>query len=149
MNTSGSCGRPTRHVGRDVGDELDEAVVHRALDEDPAAGAAVLAGVVEHRAGHAGRGRFEVGVGEHDVGALAAELERDPLQRVGRAAHDVLADRGRPGEADLGDVGMVDQPLAGRRSVADDDVEDALGDAGLERQLGEAEASSAASARSA
>ena len=125
---------------RDVGDELDEAVVHRAFDEDPAAGAAVLSGVVEHRARHACRGRLEVGVGEHDVGALAAELERDPLQRVGRAPHDVLADRRRPGEADLGDVRMVDQPLPGRRPVADHDVEDAFGDAGLERQLGEADA---------
>ena len=75
------------------------------------------------------RGGFEVGVGEHDVGTLAAELECHPLQRVGRAPHDVLADRRRPGEADLGDVGMIDQPLAGRRPVTDNDVEDAFGDA--------------------
>ena len=49
------------------------------------------------------------------------------------------ADLGRAGEADLRDVGMLDEPLADDRALADDDVDDALGDAGLERQLGEPE----------
>src|SRR6185312_17110604 len=35
-----------------------------------------------------------VGVVEHDVGALAAELERDLLQVPGRSLHDELADLG-------------------------------------------------------
>ena len=85
------------HLGRlvaRVGDDdaahgrlevLHEPVEHAALHEDPAAGAAVLAGVVEDAVGRARRGELEVGVGEDDVGALAAELEGDPLDLVGRA----------------------------------------------------------------
>ena len=45
------------------------------------------------------RGLLEVGVGEDDVGALAAELQRHPLHLVGAAGHDPLADLGRAGEA--------------------------------------------------
>ena len=59
---------------------------HVRSHQDPAARAAVLAGVVED-AVRRGRGRLlEVGVGEHDVRALAAELEGDPLHLVGGAA---------------------------------------------------------------
>ena len=52
-----------------------------ALDEDARARAAVLPGVAEHGAGRGRRGGRDVGVGEHDVGRLAAELERDALDR--------------------------------------------------------------------
>ena len=92
-------------------------------------------------------GLLQVGVGEDDVGRLAAELERDALDRRGGARHDPLPDLGRAGEADLGDVRMLDEPLADDRSLADDDVQDAFRDAGLERELAEAGPSSAASAR--
>ena len=51
--------------------------------------------------GAVGRRLLEVGVGEDDVGALAAELEGDPLHLVGAAGHDPLADLGRAGEHDL------------------------------------------------
>ena len=70
-------------------EQLEEAVVHAALHEDPAAGAAVLAGVVEHRAGRRRGGPLEVGIREDDVGALAAELERDGLERAGAAGRDI------------------------------------------------------------
>ena len=57
----------------------------------------------------------------------------------GGAFHDAAADFGAAGEADLGDVGVLDEALADDGSFADDDVEDSFGDAGLECELGEAE----------
>ena len=125
------------HVARRLDEQLGEAVVDGALDEDPRPRAAVLARVVEHGVRRGGGGLLEVGVGEDDVGRLAAELERDALDRPGRAAHHLLPDLGRAGEADLGDVGVLDQPLPDDRALADDDVDDALGEAGLEREVAE------------
>ena len=66
-------------------EQLHEPVVGRPLHQDPRAGAAVLAGVVEDGVRRGGGGLLEVGVGEDDVGALAAELEGDPLDLVGAA----------------------------------------------------------------
>jgi hypothetical protein len=81
-------------------------------------------------------GVAEVGVGEHDVGVLAAELERDRLDRLRRRRHDTAADLGRAGERDLVDERVGDERGA-RRPVAGDDVEHAGGQPGLERQGGE------------
>ena len=55
-----------------------EALVHRALDEDAQPRAAVLAGVVEDTRRRTGRRQLEVGVGKDDVGTLA------PSSRVTR-----------------------------------------------------------------
>src|SRR5439155_11019144 len=60
---------------REPGDEL---VVDRSLDQLTRSGAAVLARVVEDRPEGALDAHVEVGVSEHDVRGLAAELERDP-----------------------------------------------------------------------
>ncbi len=85
----------------------------RALDQDAAARAAVLAGVVED-AVRRGRGRLlEVGVGEHDVGALAAELERDPLDLVGGSPRMIrLPTSVEPVKQILRTAGWRDEPLA-------------------------------------
>ncbi len=57
--------------------------LHRLLlHEDPRARAAVLPGVAEHRPRRRRGGGLEVGVGEHDVGRLAAQLERHALDRA-------------------------------------------------------------------
>ena len=96
-------------------ERLHEVVDRRALDQDPRARAAVLAGVAEHRQRRRRGGRLEVGVGEDDVGRLAAQLERHPLDRRRGARGDPAADLGRAGEGDLGDVGVLDQPLRRRR----------------------------------
>ena len=66
---------------------------------------------------------LQVGVGEHDVGALAAQLEGDPLHLGGAAGHDPLADLGRAGEADLADRRVGDEPLPDHRALARHDVE--------------------------
>ncbi len=133
-----SAGPDLEPAGR-LDQELQEAVVHRFLDEDPRAGAAVLAGVAEHRARRCRGGALEVRVLEDHVGGLAAELEGHALDRLGGAFHHPAADLRRAGEADLGDVRVRDQALAGHRTGADDDVDDALGDARLQRELGEAQ----------
>ncbi|BFO20054.1 hypothetical protein SHKM778_64420 [Streptomyces sp. KM77-8] len=65
------------------GEQFQEPVVRGALDEDAGAGAAVLAGVVEEGHGGGRGGGLQVGVGEDDVGALAAEFEGDALEGGG------------------------------------------------------------------
>ena len=84
---------------------LDELVVDLLLDEEPAAGAAALALVEEQAEVGALDGGVEVGVGEDDVRALAAQLQADALQvALGRGLHDDLAGRVLAGEGDLVDV---------------------------------------------
>ena len=60
---------------------VDELLVDRPLHQDAAAGRADLALVEEDAEQRAVDRRLEVGVGEEDVRRLAAELERDLLQR--------------------------------------------------------------------
>ena len=93
--------------GVEAGEEL---VADRRLDEQPGAGEADLPGVVV-LPGRLGRGGVEVGVGEHDQRALAAELGGERHDVLGRRPADVAGRLGRAGEAD---------PLApaGRRRAA-------------------------------
>src|ERR671922_268248 len=74
-------------------------------------------------------------VGEHDVGRLAAELERHALDGLRGKRSDALAYVGRTCERDLGDVRVLDEMLAHRPSSADDDIQDAFGDPGLQSKL--------------
>ena len=114
------------HAAGRVDEQLEEAVVDGPLDEDPRAGATVLACVVEDGVRGGGGRLLQVGVREDHVGGLAAELEGDALDRRGGALHDAATDLGRAREADLGDVRMLDHPLADDGALAGDDVDDAL-----------------------
>ena len=67
---------------------LEELVAHRRLDEQAGAGQADLPGVVVLPGGLHRRG-VEVGVGEHDQRALAAELGRERHDVLGRRPPDV------------------------------------------------------------
>ena len=87
-----------------LGDALDDLVVRALLHVQPRAGGAALAMVEEDRVRRAGDRGLHVGVGEHDVRRLAAELERHLLQVAGRRLDDQLADLGRAGERHLVDV---------------------------------------------
>ena len=78
----------------------DDGVVHLVLHDQPGARRADLPGVQEDRRQGVVDHRVEVGVGEHDVGVLAAELDRDPLHRLGRRAQDRLPRRQPSGERD-------------------------------------------------
>ena len=116
-------------------EEFHEALVGRGLDEDPRSRAAVLAGVVEDRRGRAGGGALQVGVGEDDVGALAAEFERHALDLLGAARHHPLAHVARAGEADLAHGLVRDEAPAHDAAVTGQYLEDALGESGLESEL--------------
>ena len=125
------------HAARRVDEKVEEAVVDRLLDQDARARAAVLARVVEDRVRRRGSRLLDVGVLEDHVRRLPSELERDALDRPGRALHDEAPDLRRPGECDLRDVGMLDQALPHDRALADEDVHDAVRNPGLEAQLAE------------
>ena len=77
---SGSNGSPTFCVLAFFTQLLDELVVDLLLDKQPAAGAAALALVEEQAEVGALDGGVEIGVGEDDVGALAAQFQGDALQ---------------------------------------------------------------------
>ena len=79
----------------------------------------------------------EVGVGHDDAVVLGAAEGLHALPVRGAARVDVLGDVGRADEADRVDVGMVEDGVD-HFLVAVDDVEDAVGQAGLLHQLGEA-----------
>ena len=135
------------HPARRLDEQLGEAVVRALLDEDARARAAVLAGVVEDGVRRALAAAFS-----RSASAKTTFADLPPSSSVtrlivdGGAPHHHLPDLGRAGEADLRDVRMLDQSLPDDRALADDDVQHALGDAGLERELAETHASRAASA---
>ena len=80
----------------------------------------------------------EVGVVHDDDRVLAAELEVDVLEVVGRVPHHRDAGLARAGERDDGHVRVPDEPVADRAAAAVDDVDDARRNAGLDEQLDEA-----------
>ncbi len=110
------------------------------MDHEARAGAAALALVEEDGAGGSGDGFVEIGVGEDDGRALAAELEGDFLEVSGGGVDDEAADFGRSGEGDLVDEGMCGERGSGAFAEAGEDVDDAFGEAGFVDEFGEAEA---------
>ena len=85
----------------------DHGVVHALLHEQPRAGAAHVALVEEDAVDDALDGLVDRRVVEHDVGRLAAELERQLLAGAGQRPLDLLADLGRAGERHLVDAGVL------------------------------------------
>ena len=82
------------------------------------------------------RGGFDVRVGEDDVGALAAQLQRDAFEvGCGGGFHDLLADFGAAGERDLVDVHVRGDGSTGGRAVTGDDVDDAIRESGVHGKL--------------
>src|SRR5262249_3772064 len=85
---------------------VDEFLLNLLLDKKARAGRAALAAVEIDGVKSAVYGLFHVGVGEDDVGALAAQFEGHALERVRSA---LLNDLGRvdvAGEGDLVDARM-------------------------------------------
>ena len=82
--------------------------------------------VEEDRIGCAGDGDLGVSIGEHDVGALAAQLEAHLLQVPGGGLGDEPTDLGRAGEGDLVDPFVGRERGAGRLAEARDDIDDTV-----------------------
>src|SRR3546814_18722442 len=59
-----------------------------------------------------------------DLRGMAAKLHRDPLHAVGGELHQMFADRGRAGEADLADHRAREQMPADHVGVANDELDD-------------------------
>ena len=120
---------------------LDQVVAHRAVDEQARSGRAVLAHVHEPGEEDLLGDAVQVGrIGEHDLRALAAHLERDLLEVALRGVVQELAARfGRTGERHHVDVHVPPECLAGVGSRARHDVEDAVRQPGLGRELGHPE----------
>ena len=113
---------------------VDELVVDALLDQQPRAGRADLAGVQEHGRQGEVQGDLEVGVGEDDVGVLAAELERDLLDRGGGRGHHPPAGDQATGEGHQVDARVLDQGRGRVGTGAEDEVADARGQPGLLEQ---------------
>ena len=114
-------------------DRVEQIIVDRLLDDHATGAGARLAAERERGPGHDVGGGVEVGVGKHDDGVLAAELELQALAEVGGFV-DPSADRRRTGERHGGDVGMGDEMGASGESVHD--VEHACWQSGVEERLG-------------
>lgn len=91
---------------------LHEGLVDGFVDVDPLRRHAHLARVHEGAKGHLRRHFLNVHVRAHDAGVVAAELQRHPLEGLGRLRHDFLARGDAAGEADLLDTGVADEPGA-------------------------------------
>ena len=116
-------------------DELgDELLGDGLLDHQPRTGRADLAGVEEHRGHRHVEGGRAVGVGEDDVGVLAAQLEGDLLHGAGRRGHDALAGAEPTGERDEVDARVLAQRGSCVGTVAEDEVGDTGGEPGLVEQ---------------
>ena len=86
------------------GHGFDEFRVDLFFDQDAAASGADFALIDEDAEEGAVDGGFPVGVGEENIGGLAAELEGDTLEGVGGGLDDDFADGGAAGECDFVDV---------------------------------------------
>ena len=96
VSASGSKGPPSRIRRARRTTSSTKRVVQRVLDDQPGAGRADLAGVQEDGREREVDGGLEVGVGEDDVGVLAAEFQRDLLHGRGGRGHDALRPVSRP-----------------------------------------------------
>ena len=117
---------------------LDQVVANRAVDQQSRSGRAVLAHVHEPREEDLLGDAVQLGrIGEHDLRALAAHLERDFLEVALRGVvQELAAGLRRTGERHHVDVHVPPECLAGVGSRPRHDVEDAVRQPGLRRDLG-------------
>ena len=119
---------------RAVDHRVDELVVQAVLDDEPRAGRTDLARVEEHRRERVVDRGLEVRVGEDDVRVLAAEFQRDALDRAGGGGHDVASGDQAAGERDQVDIGVLRERSTDLRSGPEHEVGDAGGHARLRQR---------------
>ena len=137
MSVSGSKPWPDLDLLGMIRDATNHFVENCLVDVQARTGAAALSVVEEDRVGRAGNAGLHVGVVEHDVGRLAAELQRNLLQISGSRLQDELAHLGRAGERDLVDIGVRRQSSTGRFAVAGNNVDDAVWESGFGDEFGQ------------
>ena len=111
------------HCSREIDHRLSELVIDGFVDINPLCRDAELRTVLERCPEQLARRLFDIDIGQHDCGIVAAQLQRDPFQIARRRFHHLAPRRGRPGKADLAHVGMAGQPgaqfVAARHDVQD------------------------------
>ncbi len=89
------------------GQAVDHLVMHLALDQQPRARDAGLAGGGENAGDGAVDRVIQLGIGEDDVGRFAAQLQAHMLEAGGGRAIDGGPAGLAAGKGDLGDIGML------------------------------------------
>ena len=107
------------------------------MNDDATRRRAALPGRAERRPQDPVEREVEVGVVHDDDRVLATELEVDVLQPLGGGLEHLDTGVARAGERDDRDVGMLHEALADGSPTAVDDVDHAVGDAGLDEELDE------------
>lgn len=98
---------------------VQKFIVDAALYQQAGAGGAGLAAVVEASNGGPFRSFFQIGIGEHNVGAFTAEFEEGAFEvALPCILHQQLADGGGAGEGLAVDAGVLAQVLAQWYAVA-------------------------------
>ena len=122
-----------------VGEPLEDFVAGAALHDEARAGDADLARIAEGGAADLVGGRIHAGVRKDDLRPLAAQFEADLLDVAGGLGADDLADAERAGKAHEIGGRMFGERLADWLAIAGDDVEDAIGQPAIARNLGHAD----------
>jgi len=91
----------------------------------PAGRHADLTLVKERTPGACGGRDLEIGIFEDHEGVVAAQLQRDPLERAAGSGANLAPDGGRAGERDHGHVGVVGKGGA-RLGVTGQNVQQAI-----------------------
>jgi len=128
------------HLLSDGAHAFEDLVEDALVGEEAGAGAAGLALIEEDGGGGASDGGVHVGIGEDDGGRFTAEFEGDLFEVAGGGDGDEFADLGRSGEGDLVDERVGGEWGAAGLAEAGEDIDDAGGEAGLDDELGETEA---------
>ena len=118
---------------------LHKGLVQGARDKQPRAGNTGLARGAENAVEHARHRVVEVGVIKDDGRRLAAQLQRHRHHLVGGDMGDVLASAGAAGERHALDQRVAGQGVAQQRALAGQHADQALGQAGLFAQTGQAQ----------
>ena len=105
--------RPHAQCAVALGHALHHGVEHRALHEDARRRRAGLPGILDAGVDQEGQGGIEVGVGEDQLRALAAELQRHRHGILRRRGLDQRAHRHRACERDVPHAGVRRQRRAG------------------------------------
>ena len=130
MIVSISLGSPTLSPAVLRVSAVDERISDGTLDDDPPRRHADLSLMEEGAECGCIDRVVEVRVGEHDERVLAAELEHDALEVAPRRLGEAPSRRGRPGEVEAPDLGVLDELIADRGCLTGrmgDDVEHARG----------------------